>query len=128
MLPLPHHYHVSALVYPTGDVPLTAEGVRVIESNAPKDFDGPGNQWSPEQLLTAAVADCFLLSFRAVAKASKYDWLRVELRTEGKLERIDGTSRFTHFTNHATLRVPVGSDVERAKKLLEKAEAICIIA
>jgi organic hydroperoxide reductase OsmC/OhrA len=128
MQPLPHQYSVTASMFPGSDVPISAEGLRVIETNAPKEFDGPGNQWSPEQLLTAAVADCFLLSFRAVATASKYKWLRVELRTEGKLDRIDGKTRFTHFTNHAKLHVPVGSDVERAKNLLEKAEAICIIS
>ena len=36
-------------------MPLSAEGVRIIESAPPKEFDGPGNQWSPEGLLTAAV-------------------------------------------------------------------------
>jgi hypothetical protein len=33
----------------------------------PREFDGRGNQWSPESLLAAALADCFVLSFRAVA-------------------------------------------------------------
>ena len=61
MHPFPHHYAVDAAVRPDGDVPLSSEGVRVIESAPPKEFDGPGNQWSPEQLLTAAVADCFVL-------------------------------------------------------------------
>ena len=44
------------------------EGVRVIESAPPKEFDGPGDQWSPEQLLTAAVADCFVLNFRTMTR------------------------------------------------------------
>lgn len=128
MQPLPHHYSVSGLMYPTGDVPLSSEGVRVIESNAPKDFDGPGNQWSPEQLLTAAVADCFLLSFRAVASASKFNWTSLEAHTEGTLDRVEGKMRFTRFSTRAKLHVPPGSDLERAKKLMEKAEANCLIA
>jgi organic hydroperoxide reductase OsmC/OhrA len=28
---------------------------------------GPGGQWSPETLLVAAAAECFILTFRAVA-------------------------------------------------------------
>ena len=68
---------------PDGDVPLSAEGVRVIESAPPKEFDGPGNQWSPEGLLTAAVADCFVLGFRAIAAASKYAWLSLEWQARG---------------------------------------------
>jgi peroxiredoxin-like protein len=128
MHPFPHRYVVNASVRPVGDVPLSMEGMRVIESAPPKEFDGPGNQWSPEGLLTAAVADCFVLSFRAIAAASKFSWVSLEARTEGTLDRIDGKMRFTRFDTHAKLHVPAGADVERAKKLLEKAEANCLVA
>jgi organic hydroperoxide reductase OsmC/OhrA len=128
MHPFPHRYLVNATVRPVGDVPLSAEGVRIIESAPPKEFDGPGNQWSPEGLLTAAVADCFVLSFRAIASASKFPWVSLESRTEGTLDRIDGKMRFTRFDTHAKLHVAAGTDVERAKKLLEKAELTCLVA
>src|ERR1700683_5244000 len=128
MHPFPHHYTVNASVRPDGDVPLSAEGVRIIESAPPKEFDGPGNQWSPEQLLTGAVADCFVLSFRAIATASKFRWLNLDASTRGTLDRPAGTMRFTRFDTHAKLRVPTGTDIERAKKLLEKAEQSCLIA
>ena len=39
MHPFPHHYTVNASVRPDGDVPLSAEGVRIIESSPPKIFD-----------------------------------------------------------------------------------------
>jgi organic hydroperoxide reductase OsmC/OhrA len=128
MHPFPHHYVVNAAVRPDGDVPLSAEGVRIIESAPPKEFDGPGNQWSPEGLLTAAVADCFVLSFRAIAAASKFTWSSLESRTKGTLDRIEGKMRFTRFDTHAKLHVPAGGDIERAKKLLEKAEMACLVA
>jgi len=128
MHPFPHHYVINAVVRPDGDVPLSADGVRVIESAPPKEFDGPGNQWSPEQLLTAAVADCFVLSFRAIAGASKFRWLNLEANTRGTLDKAGGQMRFTRFETHAKLHVPHGTDVERAKKLLEKAELSCLVA
>ena len=128
MHPFPHRYIVNAAVRPDGDVPLSADGVRIIESAPPKEFDGPGNQWSPEGLLTAAVADCFVLGFRAIAAASKYAWTSLDARTEGTLDRVDGKMRFTRFDTHARLIVPPGADAERAKKLLEKAEAACLVA
>ena len=128
MHPFPHHYTVHASARPDGDVPLSTAGVRIIESSTPKEFDGPGNQWSPEGLLTAAVADCFALSFRAIATASKYSWQRLEARTQGTLDRVDGKMRFTRFETHAKLYVPAGADIERAKKLLEKAESVCLVA
>jgi organic hydroperoxide reductase OsmC/OhrA len=128
MHPFPHRYIVNAAVRPGGDVPLSTEGVRIIESAPPKEFDGPGNQWSPEALLTAAVADCFVLNFRAIAAASKFAWASLEARTEGTLDRVEGKMRFTRFDTHAKLHVPAGADVERAKKLLEKAELTCPVA
>jgi organic hydroperoxide reductase OsmC/OhrA len=128
MHPFPHRYVVNAAVRPAGDVPLSTEGVRIIESAPPKEFDGPGNQWSPEGLLTAAVADCFVLNFRAIAAASKYAWVSLESRTEGTLDRIEGKMRFTRFNTHAKLHVPEGADPERAKKLLEKAESTCLVS
>ena len=128
MHPFPHHYAIHAVVRPDCDVQLSLPGVRVIESAPPKEFDGPGNQWSPEGLLTAAVADCFVLSFRAIATASKYPCIRLESRTEGTLDRVEGKMRFTRVDTHAKLQVPPGADIERAKKLLEKAEFNCLIA
>jgi organic hydroperoxide reductase OsmC/OhrA len=128
MHPFPHRYIVNAAVRPDGDVPLSTAGVRIIESAPPKEFDGPGNQWSPEALLTAAVADCFVLSFRAIATASRFAWVSLEARTEGTLDRVDGKMRFTRFDTHAKLHLPAGADVERAKKLLEKAEFTCLVA
>jgi organic hydroperoxide reductase OsmC/OhrA len=128
MHPFPHRYIVNAVVRPVGDVPLAAEGMRVIESAPPKEFDGPGNQWSPEGLFTASVADCFVLNFRAIATASKFAWTNLDARTQGTLDRVDGKMRFTRFDTHARLTVPAGVDVERAKKLLEKAESTCLVA
>ena len=95
MHPFPHHYAVTATLHKTGDLMLFTEGTRVIESAPPKEFDGPGNQWSPETLLTAAVADCFALSFRAIATASKFAWTSLSVKTEGTLDRVEGTARFT---------------------------------
>jgi uncharacterized OsmC-like protein len=44
------------------------------------------------------------------------------------LDRVDGKMRFTRFDTHATLHIAPGADVERAKKLLEKAESSCLVA
>jgi organic hydroperoxide reductase OsmC/OhrA len=44
------------------------------------------------------------------------------------LDRVDGKMRFTRFDTHAKLHVAAGADVERAKRLLEKAENTCLIA
>ena len=125
MHPFPHHYKVTAALRPQGDLMLATEGTRVIESAPPKEFGGPGNQWSPEGLLTAAVADCFALNFRAIAAASKFAWNSLEVTVVGTLDRVEGKMRFTRFETTARLHVAGGADLERAKTLMQKAEATC---
>ena len=66
----PHHYAVSATAETASNVSLSSEDVAAIESAPPVEFGGPGGHWSPESLLVAAVADCFVLSFPAIARAS----------------------------------------------------------
>lgn len=128
MHPYPHLYTVQATAEPTGDVPLSAAGLPAIPTAPPAEFDGPGDRWSPETLLCGAVADCFLLSFRAVARASKLDWNSLDCSVDGKLDRVDGRTFFTEIVVRATLRVPAGTDPGRATKLLEKAEHVCLVS
>ena len=123
----PHHYKVAAAATPDGDVSVTAAGVPAIASAPPVQFDGPGDRWSPEDLLVAAVADCFVLSFKAIARASKLDWTALECTAEGTLDRVDRVTRFTRFDVSADLRVPAGIDEARAQRILEKSEAACLI-
>lgn len=123
----PHHYRVQAAAQAEGDVALTSQQLPTLSSAPPAQFGGPGDRWSPETLLVAASADCLILTFRAIARASKLPWLRVECDAEGVLDRVDGVTRFTQVRLHARLVLPQGGDVERARRLLEKAEKTCLI-
>lgn len=124
----PHRYPVSARASKDGVVTLDSPGVSQLSSAPPVEFDGPGDQWSPESLLTAAVADCIVLTFRAIARASKLDWNELELNIDGTLDRVDRVTRFTHFDIQALLKVPSGTDADKAKLLLEKAEKSCLVS
>jgi len=128
MHPFPHRYQVHASARPDGDVPITAPRVPALQTAPPTEFDGPGDRWSPEQLLCASVADCFVLSFRAIAKGSKFAWSALECDVEGTLNRVEGKSYFTQFVIKARLTVPAGTDRDRATKLLEKSEQVCLIS
>ena len=123
----PHYYKVAATAGPEGEVNLTGNKLQAIPSAPPAEFGGPGDKWSPETLLTAAVADCFILTFRAIARASKVTWTSLECQVEGTLERKDGVTRFTEFLVNATLTVPEDTREERAQRLLEKAEESCLV-
>ena len=117
----------SASAGSSDDVELTSPNLDAITSAPPAEFGGPGNLWSPETLLAAAVADCFVLSFRAIARASKLDWQSVSCDVTATLDRVDGVTRFTTIEERVVLEVPSGTDVDKAERLLEKAEKACLI-
>ncbi|MCJ7451766.1 MAG: OsmC family protein [Steroidobacteraceae bacterium] len=124
----PHHYVVQASAAPEGDVPVSSGGLPKIVTAPPAEFDGPGDRWSPETLLCAAVADCFLLSFRGVARAAKLSWTSLRCEVRGTLDRVEGKSRFTEIVVEATLEVPEGTDRDKAAKAMERAEHLCLIS
>jgi len=123
----PHHYKVSASAAAEANVSVVGDSLEAIPCAAPAEFGGPGDKWSPETLLTAAVASCFILSFRAIARASKLSWTSLTCHVEGTLERRDGKTQFTEFVVRAALAVPQETNEERAHRLLEKAEENCLI-
>ena len=124
----PHRYRVTAAGRVTGDVELSAERLATLRSAAPAEFDGPGDLWSPETFLVAALADCFILTFRAVAKASRLSWTSVSCDVTGTLDRIDRVTQFTAFHLTAHLVVPAGVDADAARQAMEKAERNCLIS
>jgi len=127
MQQLPHHYSVSASANPESSVSLTAGDLDNLESAAPAEFGGPGDKWSPESLLVAAVADCFILSFKAIASASHFEWLALECDANGTLDRAEGGMRFTGFDIHANLEIGSDDNRDKAERLLQKAEKSCLI-
>ena len=123
----PHHYAVEASARSDRWVTLSRSGLPSLSSAAPIEFGGPGDQWSPEDLLVAAVADCFVLSFRAIAAASKFAWTELQCTATGKLDRVERKVCFTEIHLKARLTIPADAPVDRAKMLLEKSEGACFI-
>jgi len=124
---LPHRYEVRAAASLTGDVTLDSAGLPTLPSAPPSQYGGPGNRWSPETLLVAAVADCFVLSFRAIAQASRLAWSDLDCEVAGTLDKIDHVTRFTEFEVRARLRIPADQNPERAHRIMEKAEEACLV-
>ncbi len=123
----PHSYAASAEAQSEGNVSLSCGNFPGILSAAPTEFGGPGDQWSPEDLLVGAIADCFVLSFRAIAAASKFEWVDLSCSVSGTLDKVERAIQFTEFQIKPKLTIPAGADADRAKRLLEKAEQACFI-
>ena len=127
MQPFPHLYSASAHAEPDADVTLTSGVLPAMRTAPPAEFGGPGDRWSPETLFVAAIADCFLLTFRAVAHASKLPWISLNCDVDATLDRVEHVTQFTASTLRARLTVPAGTDEAQARRLLEKAERGCLV-
>lgn len=126
---LPHHYRVAAAGGSDGVVTVRADALPELETTPPPQYGGPGGYWSPETLLLAAVADCYLLSFRAVARASQLEWESLSCAVEGTLDRdADGVTRFTDIVLKPRLSLSAEADAERAQAVLAKAKRACLVS
>ena len=128
MKPLPHRYEVQLTGGPSGYATVSTKGMPDLRSAPPLDFDGPGDAWSPEHLLLAAVETCFLFTLRAVAKASRVEFLALELSSEGTVDRLDGVTRFTEIVLRPRLTIGPGADRDRALAVLHKSERSCLVS
>lgn len=128
MKPFPHQYSVSVEANPNDFLQTRGNNTAVLEVAPPVEFGGPGDQWSPEELLMAAIADCLVLSFRAIAKASGFEWSAIECSSEGVLDKVERVVKFTKVSTRVELTIPAGSDPETAEKLLLKAEQTCFVS
>ena len=113
MQDFPHHYRAIATHRGTF-VDVVSPGLSPLETAGPAEFDGPGDRWSPETLFSAAIANCFVLTFKGVARASKFD-------------RIDRVNRFTDATLNVTVTIEDPTKRDQAERILRKSEENCLI-
>jgi peroxiredoxin-like protein len=114
--------HKRGIVEAEGDIP------RTINFAAPPEFGGEPGLWTPEHLLLAAISTCFVATLRAIAEASELEIHGLEVPVEGVIEKQEGGLRFTRITLRPALTILREEDRDRAGKLLEKAERVCLIA
>ena len=128
MQPLPHHYSVHLSAGPVGYAEAKSFGLPTLRVAAPLDYYGPGDAWSLEHLLLAAVQSCLLLTFRAMAKVAQLKFVSLDVETSGIVDREDGVTRFTEIVLRPRLTVPVGTGLERAQRILERSEKACLVS
>jgi peroxiredoxin-like protein len=122
-------YRVSAASTAVRSGVVTAEEIQSsIAFSAPPEFQGEAGQWTPEHLFVASVAGCFVSTFSGMAQFSKFEFLSLDLEVEGVLSKEEGGWRFTQVNLHPRLKIGQEKNRERASRLLEKAEKMCLIA
>ncbi|MGI4992146.1 OsmC family protein [Halobacteriovorax sp. GFR7] len=110
-----------------GRMKISSKGKQNLEATAPPEFKGPEGEWSPEDLFSASISSCYLLSFKALAQARKMDWDTLDVKADAKLERKDGKLTFTNVEIQPNLVVSGKENVEDYLKLLEETQHKCLV-
>lgn len=101
---------------------------QAIEFSAPPEFGGEAEMWSPETFFLAAVASCFISTFRAISEYSKFDSVALDVTVDGKIEKEQGGFRFTEVIVRPVLTVATDEQTDKGLKLLLKSEAACLVS
>lgn len=108
---------------------LRSRNLPTLEVATPPEFQGHEGIWTPEHLFVASVNACLMTTFLAIAANSKLEIVSFSSEAKGRLERVEQLGyQITeiHLRPRLTIRQP--QDLERAARVLEKAEKNCFIS
>ena len=113
----------------TGILGAPADNLPDMSVASPPEFGGPAGVWSPEHMFVGALVTCLMTTFRAIADASGLEVLEYSDRSSGHLQRgEDRRYRFDSVTLRPTVVIADEAKVDRALRLLHKAEDACLIS
>lgn len=108
---------------------LRAPQLPPLEVSAPPEFDGREGVWTPEHLYVGAVASCFMTTFLAIARNSRLEFISFAAAANGKLEKLPGAGfQVTEIVLKPRLVIRSAGDLDRARRIVEKAEKSCFIS
>lgn len=123
-----YHYHTTVRWTEQRKGVISCAGKPDVEVATPPEFKGHPNIWSPEDLFVASANICLMTTFLAFAERAGLAFSSYESEAEGKLELVEGKFQFTAITLKPTITLKSAADVGKAKELIEKAEANCLIS
>ena len=99
-----------------------------IHFTAPPEFGGLQGRWTPEELLLGAIASCYTTTFRALAESSRFEYADLEVEVQGTVHKVDSGYSFSEIVMRPNLKISSEEGRERALRLLQKAEALCLVS
>lgn len=100
-----------------------------IEVATPPEFPGGiAGIWSPEHLFTAAISSCLMTTFLAIAANSGLEFQSFSCPATGILDKRDGKFTMTEIHLMPRLVITRAEDLEKAERILQKAEKACLIS
>ena len=99
----------------------------VITCAIPKEFNGPGGGYSPEELFSLSVLTCLIATFKVFAERSKLQY--TDITASGKLT-IDRSSQGMPELKKLDIKFTLSGvqDQAKAKLLLGESEKYCLVS
>ena len=124
------HYYKTIVKWDEGRVgTLSSPTLDSFKVATPPEFPkGVPNVWSPEHLFVASINICLMTTFVAVAENSKLEIDSFSSEATGKLEKVDGKFMISEVELKPTVKIKLEKDRERAERIIQKAENLCLIS
>lgn len=107
---------------------MTSPGKPDVTVATPPEFKGHEGVWSPEDLFVSSVNICIMSTFLAFAERAGLAFSAYESQAEGQVELVDGKLQVTQVAVRPAVTVQAADAVGKAKEILAKAEANCLIS
>ena len=114
----------------SGDLNPAASG-KTIPIAVPPEFDGPGGETNPEELLTSAVAGCYSITAGIVLKNRRLPVASIQTEALGTVEQTGANFAYKSIVLKPTITLEPGATDEQAaqaEEMAHKADAYCIVS
>jgi peroxiredoxin-like protein len=101
-----------------------------LELAVPREFGGPGEATNPEELLTAAIASCYSITFGIIAENRKLPVENFRLEAAGLVEQQGATFTYKQVVLRPSIKMAADAtdqQREQARDMAMKADHYCII-
>ncbi len=99
-----------------------------LEVATPPEFGGPANIWTPEDLLTSAVATCIMTSALFFTDRAKIQLRSYKSTATGTMEKTAAGLAITRIAVDVTIELDDMEQEAAVRKALEQAEKTCPIS
>ena len=127
-----HKFHLKAM-WPglRNDVGTIAADNLKTEISIPKEMDGPGIGTNPDEMLLGAASTCYIITLAAMLERSRIEKEDLTLESVGIVDVTDGIFTYKKIIHRPTILLKSHAsdkDIERVRRLAEKAETSCMIS
>jgi len=109
------------------DLNVTVDAITLPMSAAPT-FHGDPSRANPEELFVASLSACQALTYLFLAAKNHVVVTAYTDDAQGRLEVVDGKLRMSRVTLQPRITLALGAHEAKARQLVEKAHASCIIS